>query len=708
MENAWIDKDASAFVAKYAEDWGENLALRAYSSRLLGYDRALTLHGGGNVSMKGTAFNALGEEVAAIYVKGSGEDLANVEPGRLTCLDLSYIKRLRSLRELSDDEMLVELLAHRLNPDAPVPSIEALLHAFLPAKFIDHSHPDAILALTNRLGGAETVKAALGDDVAVVEYAKPGFALAKAAADAFEKKPGCTGMVLMKHGLLTWGDTAREAYDHTVSLVTKAEEYAATLPKVRRGGDEIRIDDVAPTPYELARGRYIEIAPILRGALALPSGDPDRPHLRAVLMPVIQEDILKIVDSQYGKEIALTPPLTSDHLIRTKAYPLWIDDPGFGSPEKAAAKIASSIADYAKDYHEYFRRNEGRLSPGVRRLDSMPRAIAIPGMGVVCAGSSYEESRIVRDITESTLLTKAKIFETGEYESLNEEQLFDMEYFALQHRKLHAEEAPLARTVALVTGSAGAIGSGICEGLLANGCHVAITDLPGDALDVFAGEMRSHYGGRVLKAVLDVTDPKSVSSAMDEVIEAWGGVDLFVSNAGVAHVSSLAEMDLEDFRRLQRINVEGTLNLLAEAGRHFKLQGTGGDIVLVSTKNVFSPGAEFGAYSATKAAAHQLARIAGLELAPLGVRVNMVSPDAVFGGEGRKSGLWAEVGPGRMKARGLDEKGLEDYYKNRNLLKAKVTAKHVANAVMFFATRQTPTTGATIPVDGGLPDSTPR
>jgi len=212
----------------------------------------------------------------------------------------------------------------------------------------------------------------------------------------------------------------------------------------------------------------------------------------------------------------------------------------------------------------------------------------------------------------------------------------------------------------------------------------------------------------VVGVPLDVTDASSVATAFRTVASTWGGVDLVIVNAGIAHVSSLDRMDLEVFRRLERVNIEGTLLVLSECARHFKAQATGGDVVLVSTKNVFAPGAKFGAYSATKAAAHQLARIASLELADLDVRVNMVSPDAVFSDGGRKSGLWAEVGPDRMRARGLDEAGLEAYYRSRNLLKAGVTAKHVANAVMFFATRQTPTTGSTIPVDGGLPDATPR
>jgi len=284
-----------------------------------------------------------------------------------------------------------------------------------------------------------------------------------------------------------------------------------------------------------------------------------------------------------------------------------------------------------------------------------------------------------------------------------------MEYFSLQLAKLdYTTESPLHRSVAVVTGAAGAIGAGITEALLKNYCHVAVTDLPGQHLDTLAEELEKIYGNRVTAVPMDVTDPKSVSAAFDQVTRTWGGIDLVIVNAGAAYVSSLADMDLNIFQKLERVNIEGTLHTVAESSRRFRTQGTGGDIVVISTKNVFAPGASFGAYSATKAAAHQLARVASLELAGIDVRVNMVSPDAVFSHGERRSGLWQEVGPNRMRARDLDEAGLEEYYRNRNLLKVKVTAAHVANAVLFFATSQTPTTGATLPVDGGLPDSTPR
>ena len=318
---------------------------------------------------------------------------------------------------------------------------------------------------------------------------------------------------------------------------------------------------------------------------------------------------------------------------------------------------------------------------------------------------SHETDEELRTRMASALATyKAAHHASPEFIALPEAVVFQV----VNPVPAPSHDPRLAGRVAVVTGAAGAIGYGICRGLLAKGAHVAITDLPGEKLDQFVSEFQTNDGARTIGVPMDVTDGASVARAFAQVIACWGGIDIVVLNAGIAMACPLIETDLEAFRRLELVNVEGTLLVLAEAGRQLARQNVGGDVVLISSKNVYAPGAGFGAYSATKAAAHQLTRIASLEFAPLRVRVNMVAPDAVFSGGTHKSGLWAEVGPGRMKARGLDEKGLEDYYRNRNLLKAKVTAEHVANAVLFFALRQTPTTGACIPVDGGLPDATPR
>jgi rhamnose utilization protein RhaD (predicted bifunctional aldolase and dehydrogenase)/NAD(P)-dependent dehydrogenase (short-subunit alcohol dehydrogenase family) len=702
MENRWSDDKAAKFIEKYGPQWGEDLAIGLFVASLIGAEENLVLHGGGNSSVKTTHANLLGEQVPAIYVKASGYNMAFIEPNGYTGLDLNYLKRLRALSELSDPAMVNEFRTHSFDAHAATPSIETLVHVFIPHKFVDHTHPDSILALTNQVSGEKLIQEALGKDVALVPYYPPGFRLAQAVADTLEQNPSVRALVLMHHGLVTWGESARQSYATVIELAGKAEEYLQLHS--RRS-----IISESPTALSDAEKRYIALAPMVRGLLAKPTGDPDHPWETCILQPLINRDVLNIVDSDRGKEIALTPPLTSDHLIRTKPFYLWLNSPDFDNPGRLREQFSQAIREYAAAYDSYVDKHAMNLPESVGRMDSFPRVLLVPGVGVLCAGKDIAAATIVRDIAAHTLSVKAQIAGMGTYRGMEEKDLFDMEYRILQHSKLQGlGPSPLSRKVALITGAAGAIGSGIAYELLEQGCHVAVSDLAGDTLQDFADELKNQYGARVLGIPIDITDAQSVAEGFRSIYQTWGGIDLIILNAGAAHVSPISEMNLATFRKLEKINIEGTLILLTESAHHFKLQGTGGDIVMVSTKNVFAPGARFGAYSATKAAGHQLARIASQEFAEMDVRVNMVAPDAVFSYGRRKSGLWLEVGPERMSARGLSPEGLEEYYRNRNLLKAKVTARHVAKAVLFFATRQTPTTGATIPVDGGLPDATPR
>jgi rhamnose utilization protein RhaD (predicted bifunctional aldolase and dehydrogenase)/NAD(P)-dependent dehydrogenase (short-subunit alcohol dehydrogenase family) len=700
MRSRWSDPEAREFVDRYGERFGRDLTLRTYTSRLIGAEPALVLHGGGNTSVKTSSRNAFGDTLEAIFVKASGADLATIEPEGHSGVELEPLLRLEGLDELPDEEMVRGIRARLLDYRAANPSIETLVHAFIRARYVDHTHAEAVLTLTNQAEGESLVREALGEDVLILDYIEPGFQLAKATARAIRARPDSTAAVWMRHGLITWGADARSAYERTVELVTRAEKFVAD--RARRPISTAGIDPAT------ARRRWSEVAPILRGLLCGPSGDDDRPFRGVILKPLIEEEVLEFLAAKGGRELALTPPLTSDHLIRTKAYPLWVEGPPPQDPIRLRGLLSEAVEDYRREYQAYFDRYSGSMAAAAVPFDPSPRVVLLPGIGAACAGPTLTEAEICRDITEQTLRVKSRIASAGEYRGMGEADLFAMEFRGLQHAKLRKADRPLEGRIALVTGAAGAIGAGICRGLLEAGSLVAASDIAADRLEELTEALRCDFAGRVRAVPMDVADGASVARAFGAVAGEWGGIDLVVVNAGVALVSSLAEMRLEAFQRLERVNVEGTLLVLSEAARHFARQGIGGDVVLISTKNVFAPGAGFGAYSATKAAAHQLARIASLELSGLGVRVNMVAPDAVFG-EGRfKSGLWAEVGPDRMKARGLDESGLEDYYRQRNLLRSRVTARHVANAVLFFATRQTPTTGATIPVDGGLPDSTPR
>ncbi|MBF0567529.1 MAG: bifunctional aldolase/short-chain dehydrogenase [Nitrospirae bacterium] len=703
MINRWSDADAEEFAADYDGKCGRALALRAYSARLLGADRRLVLHGGGNTSVKDKHRNILGEAIEAVFVKASGADIAEIGPEGHVGLDLNYLREFAAIEAMSDEAMINEFRTHMFSSNAPTPSVETLLHVFLPFKYIDHTHADAILTLANQADSEKLIKEALGPDVLTVEYQTPGFKLAKAVLAAFNKRRHCKAIVLLHHGIVTWGDTARDSYGLMIELVTAAEQFikkhTAIQPKRH----------VSTSPDE-ARRRYIKIAPILRGLLAGASGSEDSPFNRVIIKPLIDSDTLDYTDCGIGRETALTPPVTSDYLIRTKAYPLWIDALNYDDMDVLRAQLSSAIGDYKMRYEEYLTTHAQKMGGEISRFDSIPRVLYIEGIGVVCSGRDIESATIAADITSQSIEIKSAIAAMGrDYEGISEEDIFAMEYRTYQHAKLGvSDEPPLARETAIITGAAGAIGSAIARELLLNGCHVAVTDLPGQRLDSLYEELHIQFGLRVMAVPMDVTDPVSVSGACGKVVERWGGLDIVIVNAGIAMVASLSEMSIEAFRKLERVNIDGTLIVIAEAARHFAFQRTGGDIILISTKNVFSPSANFGAYSVTKAAAHQVARIASLELAGIGVRVNMVAPDGVFSDGARRSGLWEEIGPDRMRARGLDEKGLEDYYKGRNLLKSRVTASHVARAVLFFAARQTPTTGATIPVDGGLPDAVPR
>ncbi len=409
-----------------------------------------------------------------------------------------------------------------------------------------------------------------------------------------------------------------------------------------------------------------KITPIVRGLLAEPTGNQDIPYEPVILKSLTDKEAVDFAGSAKNAEQAgwglphrkkiggLKPTLRT--LLEGQKPPLFLYAPvKSADPEKIRKQLSDSISDYSTKHN------------------CKPEMICVRDLGILY----IEPESLIPDTRKAG-------------ESRIEPDM------------------PLKNKVALVTGAAGAIGYGICCGLLEKGCHLVATDLPGEKLDSFAADLKQSAGDRVIGIPIDVTNEKSVVRGFESVILTWGGIDIVVVNAGIPLVSYLKDIELDDFRKLEKVNVEGTFLTLREIARHFILQGTGGDVIIVSTKNVPSPGAGFGAYSATKAAAHQLGRIASIELAQYGIRVNMVAPDAVFSEGKYKSGLWEEIGPSRMKARGLDKDQLQEYYRDRNLLKVRVTGRHVANAVLFFAMRQTPTTGATIPVDGGLPDATPR
>jgi rhamnose utilization protein RhaD (predicted bifunctional aldolase and dehydrogenase)/NAD(P)-dependent dehydrogenase (short-subunit alcohol dehydrogenase family) len=693
MENLYNPEDAQQF-AQQCSAYSNELALRVYTSRLIGKSRDLVLHGGGNTSVKCRIKNIVDEEIDVLFVKGSGWDLATIEPEGFTGLMLDPIRKLRRLDFLSDEEMENQLAINRIESRSPNPSVEALLHAFLPHKYIDHTHADGILILTNQKQGKAYVEEALGRRATVIPYVMSGFPLAKAVAEAYEDAPGADAVVVMHHGIFTFAEEAKTAYDNMIRMVSRAEKFIAE--KIRTSS--IGLQDAGSDTEDGSESDLVRVAPVLRGAVSRPA--PDGRLRRFYIEARTSPDLVKASLSPEAKEICRSGVLTPDHAIRTKHQMVLIDH----VPERdddLKDLIISAVEAFKTDFKRYC---QNRMD-----LDPYPILFLVSGVGMIALGETRKAARVSADIGEHTIRAKSLASALGDYEPIAESHVFDMECWNLQQKKLGKAMKPLQGQVAFITGAAGAIGFGIAKQVLAAGAVVVISDIEGSRLNRVQNILSEAFGeDRVEAMVMDVTDLDSVESAVKEICRRLGGIDIVIPNAGIAHVAKLEDLQPEKFDRVISVNLKGTYTVIKGAIPIFKRQGTGGNIVVISSKNVFDPGAAFGAYSASKAGAHQISKIAALELAEIGVRVNMVNPDAVFGDDAIGSKLWEEVGPDRMKSRGLDAQGLKDYYRQRSLLKVPVLGEHVGNAVVFFASELTPTTGASLPVDAGNPAAFPR
>jgi len=697
MKSRWTNAGLDDVVQRLGEACPRLLASRLYSAQLLGQDPSLVLHGGGNVSVKAPYTTALGETANALFVKASGRDMASMQLGDLCPVDLERFRRLRTMDELDDEALSSAMRLCLLDANAPTPSIETPLHAFLPQPFIDHSHADAVVALTHRDNAEALLGEALGNRAAIVPYIRPGLVLAQAVAQAYEERPQVQGIVLIGHGLVTFGPDAKTSYDRHIALVSACEAFLEN-----RGKTSLRVSfETTEPPAVLA----LRIAPKLRGLLAAYTGDEDRPHAHSVLQWRAGEALMQVINSDEAESFAESGPLTGDHAIRTKSHYLYLPSPDWSDDERLAEQLGTSIETFRSDYGAYL------LEHGAETItDVTPNVIVLRGAGLCTRGRTLEEASIAADIAERTLLTKAASHGLGEFVGLAPEHVADMETRALQRAKVAALDGrPLEGQIVMISGGAGAIGCAVGEECALAGGYVALTDINESQLAKAVDRINERVGGhRAIGIVMDVTDEAGVRSGYDEIVRRFGGVDVIVPNAGIAHVSPIETMQVADFTRVMTINATGYLLVMREGIRILKQQGIGGNIVLSASKNVFGPGKDFGAYSASKAAGHQLGKVAAIELAPDNIRVNMINADAVFGDSEISSGLWEEVGPDRAKTRGLATKDLPEYYRGRNLLHARVTGRHVGRAVVFFASNATPTTGATLPVDGGVVEAFPR
>lgn len=701
MQNRWSDAGLKEALSLWQKDHGSDLAHRLYSARLIGSEPNLVLHGGGNVSIKCTIRDIFGDAVEAVCVKASGSDMSCLTPQAIPPLRLGPLRRLRTLSHLDDDAMVKQVRGQLLDSTAPTPSIEALLHAFLPHKFVDHSHADSVLALTNQSGGDGLVREALGDRVAYLPYIRPGFELAKAVAQAVDDAPGIEGVVLMFHGLITFGVDARTSYDRHISLCTACEE----LIEKKSRGRKLSVRRAGSTnSAELAAG----IAPVIRGALAEVTAGESGAAVPQILEWRSSAPVLNFVNSDEAAALCNQGALTGDHVMHTRPWPLFIASLDWNDDQKLQQQVRDAVAGFRVRYAEYIAKHGAKADA----LPTAPRVVLIPQVGLFASGATKAAARISADLAEHTIATKVSAHFAGSYAALADDHMFDMEFRTIQRAKLGRQfSQPLANRVVVISGAAGAIGIAVAQCCAEAGAHVVLSDIDATRLNVATERVNEKVNsGRAIAVPMDVTDERSVREGFEEIARSYGGFDVLVPNAGVAHVAAIVNLELSDFRRVMDVNGFGAFLFMREGIRQLQRQAIGGQIVIIASKNVFAPGKDFAAYSASKAAAHQLGKVAAIELAPHRICVNMVNPDGIFGDSDSnvRSGLWDSIGENRARSRNIPVGELPDFYRQRNLLKTRVDARHVGHAVVFFASGQTPTTGATLPVDGGIIEAFPR
>jgi rhamnose utilization protein RhaD (predicted bifunctional aldolase and dehydrogenase)/NAD(P)-dependent dehydrogenase (short-subunit alcohol dehydrogenase family) len=677
MRNLWSDKDAGDAIKKYAAGGiNEDIALRVYTTRLLGGDPRMAQHGGGNTSVKTTVRDAAGKDVEVLCVKGSGWDMGVIEPAGLPAVRLAPLLDLAKLKALSDDDMVNLQRTNLIDAAAPTPSVETLLHAFIPHKFIDHTHANAILSLVDRPDGIALARELYGDRVPVVPYVMPGFDLAKKAKEVFEANPDCEGLVLHKHGIFSFGRTAHEAYDRMIAFVGMAER------RLRKGG--VKRPVAAALPKKLASAT--DIAPILRGLVAIPVDANDGRAVRRVLEHRESREIMAYVNGHDLSRYSQQGPVTPDHVIRTKPKPLILPAPEQGRLDAFTDAARKAVQKYQADYRAYFERHNAKAKPKKKPLDSMPRVILVPGVGLFGVGATAKDARVVADVAETCALVVLDTEASGKFESLSERDQFDMEYWSLEQAKLGKQAAkPLQGQVVVITGAAGTIGAATAAAFRRQGAEVALLDLDGDAAAATAKGLDG------LGLACDVTKRQWVNAAFAQIVAAFGGVDILVSNAGAAWQGRIGEVDDATLRKSFELNFFAAQNVAQAAVRIMLAQATGGTLLFNVSKQAVNPGPNFGPYGLPKAAAMALMRQYAVDYGSDGITSNAVNADRI------RSGLLTdEMVQKRSKARGVSERD----YMAGNLLGREVRAEDVADAFVSLALARK-TTGAVLTVDGG-------
>ena len=686
MKSGWVDRDAETIVADGAKAGVDrDLALRVYTTRLLGRDPKLVLHGGGNTSLKTRMRDLFGEQVDVLRVKSTGADMANIEASCLPAVRLLPMRKLRTLDAIEDDELVAIGRANLIDPAAPNPSVEMMLHAFLPHKFIDHTHATAVLSVIDQPHGEKLCQEVFGARLAFVPYLRPGFGLAKKAVAVFENMPACEGLILSKHGIVTFGDDAREAYDRMIGMVSLAEDFIDCDRK------SVAVRALAKAPEKAAdkpARMAARIAPIVRGACSEKHDAIEGAWRRLVIEFRASGPLLNFLNRGDLERISKAGVITPDHTIRTKNWPLVLTSPTPDRLADFASKSRERSHAFSKHYRQYFARNNQRVGGNKIALDPLPRVVLVPGLGLFGLGRSKADAIIAADIAEAWVEGVSNAEAIGTFESISEADMFDCEYWPLEQAKLgKRKELPLAGQIAAITGAARAIGAATAKAFAAAGAEVALLDVDRAG----AREQANAVGGHALAVTCDVTDAGSVSAAFDKIAEHFGGVDIVVSNAGAAWQGRIGEVDEEILEKSFALNFYGHQRVAQAAVRIMRAQGTGGCLLFNISKQAVNPGPNFGPYGIPKAAALALMRQYALDYGADGIRANAVNADRI-----RSGLLTPDMIASRSKARGLSEKD----YMSGNLLGREVTAEDVAQAFLNHALALKTTADVTT-VDGG-------
>jgi rhamnose utilization protein RhaD (predicted bifunctional aldolase and dehydrogenase)/NAD(P)-dependent dehydrogenase (short-subunit alcohol dehydrogenase family) len=692
MSSRFDAAEAERYRAQYSR-WGADLADRVYTSRLLGQDPRLVLHGGGNTSVKSRGQEVDGEAVELLWVKGSGWDLEHIEPKGFSQCRLAPLRAYCRLPSLSDEAMVAALRSQMLDPGGPTPSVEALLHAHLPGKFVDHTHADAVLAVVDQPDAERRVAELWGGRALFLPYVAPGFILAKRILELGITEASPPLLVLEKHGIFSWGQTARESYERMIAAVGEAEHYVAANAR--------RSFAVSPGDRDLAlaRAARLELAPVLRGALARREGGA-----RFLLDVRDNPQIASFVASEAAPLVAARGCITPDHGIRTKPFPAWIELPQplrALSASQLGERVEAGLERFAQQYEAYFETHRGRSATPLTRLDSLPRIVAVPGIGVIGLGKTAAQAAIAADLYEHAVSVITQAERLGAYQPASLGDLFDVEYWSLEQAKLGARrsEGVLASRIAAVTGAASGIGLETASHFLGLGAHVLMVDRDATALGAAGEQLGRRFPGAVRTVVAELTDAGSAAQALDSALLAFGGLDIVVSNAGTAPSGALHEAEgTELLTQSLDVNLLSHQHVARAAAAIFLRQRLGGCLLFNASKSAFNPGPLFGPYAVAKSALVALMKQYAIDLAPHGVRANAVNADRI------RTGLFSEaLLEARARARGITA----DAYFKANLLGRETLASDVAQAFAYLATASA-TTGAVLPVDGGNAAAFPR